>query len=195
MNYRIIFLYILLCSQSFGQNKIIFEKKNNPSRHYEIETPAYCDILFMNGKINGYVSEVKDSVLVVRIFNPGKMDKMKDKMDDTKNIMKNKTLSKRERENKLVKYMYRDSLVLPVSAVKRMKFYSAQKRYKYVLASVASFAIAALMTELYVNWFPTPAHHDATDAYVLAAGFSAIFFTDYNLFVKRINPRKWQIRK
>lgn len=195
MRTKIIFLFLLLASLSFAQNKIIFEKKKNHQRTYEIQTPAYCDVIFLNGRIDGYISAVRDSVLVMRIFNPGKIESVKDKMTEAKKIKKNKTLSSREKEAQLVKYIYRDSLQLPVSAVKQIKFYTAQKRSKYFLAYAASFVIAAAMTELYVKFSPPPSSHDATEAFILAGGFSAILFADYNLFVKRINPRKWQIKK
>src|ERR1051326_92435 len=171
----------------FSQNKILFEKKKNPKSHYEISIPAYCDVIFLNGKIGGYISDVRDSVLVMRIFNPGKIENVKEKIAEAKRIKKDRSLSKREREAKLVKYLYRDSVQLPLSAVMQMRFYSAQKRSKYFLVAAASFLIATAMTELYVNNIPPPSEHDLSSGFYLIAGFSVIYFVDYNLFVKRIN--------
>ena len=191
------FLLFLICISSFclSQNKITFEKKKNSSRHFEIETPAYCDVLFLNGKVNGYVTDLKDSSLVIRIFNPGKIDSIKKIMAEAKKTKKDKSLTERERKNKLVKYIYRDSLTLPLSVVRQVKFYSSQKKSKYILTYAASFIIAAGFTEFYVNFLDPFPEHDVTDAAVIVGGFSAILCADYNLFVKRIKPKKWRVLK
>ncbi|HEY4800181.1 MAG TPA: hypothetical protein VII99_13960 [Bacteroidia bacterium] len=196
MNFKIILLLFVLSANCFGQSKIIFEKKKNSARQLEIITPAYCDIFFSAGKVSGYISEMKDSFLVVRIFNPGKINNVKEKESEARKIMKDKALSARERENKLVKHIYLDSLILPVSAVKRMRFSSAQRRGKYFLVAAASFAAAVGMTELYSRWRTQPENRsNAAGAIALAAGFSLIYAADYNMFVKRISPRKWTIKK
>ncbi|MBI3500651.1 MAG: hypothetical protein HY063_02565 [Bacteroidetes bacterium] len=196
MKATIVLLFLFFSFSCFAQNKIVFEKKKNPTRTYEIQTPAACDIIFINGKINGYVSDIKDSFLVVRIFNPGKIDNAKEKIAEAKKIMKDKSLTKRERENEVVKYLYRDSLKLPLSSVTRMKFFSAQKRSKYFLVYAASFILAAGLTELTINLLPTRSdNRNATDVLIVLVEFSAIMAVDYSMFVKRINPHKWQVRK